>query len=162
MVLDVRTIPAGHSTLSQTTELAGYKAELPKLKSGIGCRAEIDRSGDTLYVHLFFQGTFELECSRCLTPFAWPVSGDVRLMVKEQPGKNKPAQDDETVDIYYDSRHSELDLGSAIYEEIMTALPLKPLCRDECRGIEITGNRTAPATGIDPRWEALRNLKNKK
>ena len=160
MILDVRNAPAGHSAVAQMTDLAGYAADLPALKDKIACQVEIDRNGAVLYIHLFFKGTFELECSRCLVRFPWPVSGDVRLTAKERPGKYGPAHDDETVDLYYDSRHLELDLGSVIYEEVMTALPLKPLCREECPGIETKTRNNAPA-GIDPRWEVLRKLKNK-
>jgi uncharacterized protein len=161
MVIDVRTVPAGHSVVSRAADLAGYAAELPALKESIACRAEIDRAGTTLYINLFFKGTAELECSRCLAPFDWTVSGNVRLTVKEQPGRQEPVDDDGTVDFYYDSRHLELDLGSVIYEEIMTALPLKPLCREACPGIKLkTGKKSAPAV-IDPRWDALRKLKDR-
>ena len=160
MVLDIRTIPAGHSAVRQTADLDDYKTDLPDFPEKISGEAAIDRSGEVLYVHLRFNGTFMLECSRCCTRFAYPLSGELRLVVKEQPGKFGPAADDESADFYYDSRHPDVDLGPAIYEEIMTSLPLQPLCSEECKGIEL--RNAGHGTGeTDPRWETLKKFKQR-
>ena len=158
MILDIRTIPSGHSVASQTAGLDAYTTDLPAFSEKISCEAAIDRTGPILYVHLQFTGTFALECARCVGVFAYPVKGDLRLVIKEQPGKYGPSQDDESVDFYYDSRHFEVDLESAIYEEIMTTLPLKPLCSEECKGIELQSAGVAKEE-IDPRWEGLKKIK---
>jgi uncharacterized protein len=54
-----------------------------------------------------------------------------------------------------------VDISSAVYDEIMTALPLKPLCSEDCRGVEFGGDGGGSGKGdaVDPRWEALRRLK---
>ena len=167
MIIDIRTIPPGHSELSQSTDLDALKEDLPPFSKKISCRAQIDHSGADLFIHLQFDGVFDLECSRCLKHFKCPIKGDLRLIVKEQPGKFGPVLDDESVDFYYDSRHPQVDLSPAIYDEIMTALPLKPLCSDDCKGIELhdkqitVGFEDQPKKKdeIDPRWEALKKLK---
>jgi uncharacterized protein len=166
MILDIRTIPPGHSELSQSADLEALKADLPPFSRKISCRAQIDSSGSDFFVHLEFEGIFELECSRCLKHFCVPIKGDMRLVVKEQPGKFGPALDDESVDFYYDSRHFQVDLSPAIYDEIMTALPLKPLCSEDCMGIELRDEQISVGPEaqlkkkdeIDPRWEALKKL----
>jgi uncharacterized protein len=155
MIIDIRTIPAGHSLLSQKTGLETHTADLPPLVKECLCQAEIDRNGQVLYVHLIFEGVFELECSRCLKPFQWTSHGDLRLVVREAHGTR--AGKDES-DFFYDCRHLSVNLEPAIYEEIMTSLPLKPLCAPECNGIEIT-SQTPASSAIDPRWEALKKLK---
>jgi uncharacterized protein len=157
MIIDIRTTPAGHSVLSQKCGLDVFKADLPALVREVACRAEIDRNGSLLYVHLRFEGMFDLECSRCLTHFPWPVVGEIRTIIRERQGA---AADDEVADIFYDSQSLSVDMGPALYEEIMTSLPLKPLCTPECRGIEIRTGSEKSAT-IDPRWEALKKLKGK-
>ena len=158
MVLDVQTMPPGRSEVSQTTDLDAFKADLPPLSGKISCEAAIDRMGQFLYVDLRFNGVLSLECSRCVRVFAYPFSCALRLVVKEQPGRYGPSQDDETVDVYYDSRHPEVDLGPAMYEEIMTTLPIKPLCSEGCKGIELKGAGSTKEE-IDPRWEALKKIK---
>ncbi|MBN2188218.1 MAG: DUF177 domain-containing protein [Chitinispirillaceae bacterium] len=160
MVLDVRTIPPGRSAVKQETGLEAYGADLPPLSGKILCEAEIDRMGQFLYVNLRYKGKLSLECSRCVGVFAYPFSGELRLVVKEQPGRHGPSQDDETVDFYCDSRHPEVDVGSAIYEEIMTSLPIKPLCSEECGGIEVP-NAGGATKEIDPRWEALKRIRKR-
>jgi uncharacterized protein len=160
MVLDMRTIPPGRSAVTQKTGLAAFTDDLPPLSGGISCEADLDRMGPVVHVHLRFKGALSLECSRCVGIFTYPVSGALRLVVQEQPGRHGPAQDDETVDFYFDGRHPEVDLGSAIYEEIMTSLPIKPLCSETCRGIEVTGAGDA-VKEVDPRWEALKRIRTK-
>jgi|WetSurMetagenome_2_1015567.scaffolds.fasta_scaffold212625_2 uncharacterized protein len=158
MVLDVRTIPPGNSEVSRTTGLDDFKADLPPLSGKISCEAAIDRTGDILRVDLRFNGVLSLECSRCLGNFTYPFSCALRLVVKEQSGKFGPSQDDETVDFYFDSRHPDVDLGPAMYEEILTTVPIKPLCSEECKGIEFKSPGSA-GEEIDPRWEALKKFK---
>jgi uncharacterized protein len=158
MVLDVRTIPPGHSDVSQVTGLDEYKDDLPPLTGKISCEAAVDRMGELLQVHLRFKGALTLECSRCTGAFVYPVDGALRLMVKEQPGRSGPSQDDGSIDFYFDSRHPDVDLGSAIYEEIMTAIPIKPLCSEECKGIKVAGAGGSKKE-LDPRWEVLKKLK---
>jgi uncharacterized protein len=158
MLLDIRTIPSGRSVVSQTTGLDAFKDELPPLLGKISCEAAIDRMGQVLHVHLRYKGALSLECSRCIGAFACPIEGELRLVVKEQPGRFGPSQDDESVDFYFDSRHPDVDLGSAIYEEIMTDLPIKPLCSEECRGIELK-SLISSTEEVDPRWEVLKKIK---
>jgi uncharacterized protein len=161
MVLDIRTIPEGRSVVSQTTGLDTYTKDLPDFSQKISCQAAIDRSGEMLYVHLQVNGIFTLECSRCLARFPYPISSDLQLVVREQDGKYGFSQDDESADFYYDSRHLDVDLGPAIYEEIMTSLPLKPLCSEDCKGIELQSTAAGTRKNeTDLRWEALKKLKH--
>jgi len=90
----------------------------------------------------------------------YPIKGALRLVIKEQAGKFGQSLDDETADFFFDARHRELDLSPAIYEEIMTALPLKPLCRESCKGIDLGAGRREEEP-VDPRWEALKKLRKR-
>lgn len=157
MILDTRRIPEGHSESFQETELTGFKEFLPALQEKFKCNASIDRSGQTIFVQVEFSGKLKLECSRCLNEFEYPVQGNLRLALKEQAGKSGPAVGDEALDFYFDSRHFEVDLGPAIYEEIMVTLPLKPLCSEDCRGIELK-TEEKETREPDPRWEKLKNF----
>jgi uncharacterized protein len=170
MVIDIRTIPEGHSALSQETDLGTFKDDLPLLCGKISCNAAIDRTGPVLAIHLQFHCMYELECSRCLAPFSFPVDGDLRVVVKEQAGKHGVAFEEEDgeapVDYFYDSRNLTIDLSPSIYEEIMVAFPLQPLCSETCKGFEkytnaaTSGERnTKDPPEVDPRWEALKKLK---
>lgn len=170
MILETRMIPEGRSVVSQDTELDAVKADLPEMIDKVKCKAEVDRSGQNFYVHLWFESSFKLECSRCLQSLKFELKGETRLIVRERPGFNGVAVNDDNADFHFDTRHDQVDLSPAIYDEIMTNLPLKPLCRTDCEGISIEGvvlelddedasKEKKVADEIDPRWEALKRLK---
>jgi uncharacterized protein len=71
--------------------------------------------------------------------------------------------DDIGVSFYQDD---EIDLGELLREQFYLALPMKPLCREDCQGLCPvcgTNRNTAPCDcktdWVDPRMEALRNLR---
>jgi uncharacterized protein len=83
------------------------------------------------------QTTIELPCGRCLEPFAWPV--DSVFDLRYQPhsantgeGEVEVEEDDLTTAFY---EHDEIDLGHLMREQMYLALPMKPLCRPDCRGL---------------------------
>jgi uncharacterized protein len=62
--------------------------------------------------------------------------------------------------------NDEIDLGQLMKEQFYLALPMKPLCRDECRGLCALcganlnrGTCGCVAAWEDPRFAALRALK---
>ena len=158
MILDTHRIPEGHSESFQETELAAFKEFLPALREKISCKAVIDRSDQIISVQIEFSGKLRFECSRCLVEFDYPIVGTLRVVLKEQAGKSGLADEGEPLDYYFDSRHFEVDLNPAIYEEIMIAIPLKPLCSENCKGIEIK-SEVKETREPDPRWEKLKTLR---
>jgi len=118
------------------------------------------------------QTTLELNCGRCLEPFTMPVDADFDLRYHphvQNTGTGEAEQeieDDDLTTAFYEN--DEIDLGHLMREQFTLALPMKPLCRDDCRGL-------CPVCGInwnkgscdckrdwdDPRLAALRTLKAK-
>jgi uncharacterized protein len=91
------------------------------------------------------------EFSLVLTP-ATPLTGEIELA----PG--------DLTQSFYEG--TEIDLTPLMYEQIMLALPTRPLCGEECRGLcpqcginRNTGQCACVVEAGDPRWSALRNLK---
>jgi uncharacterized protein len=112
--------------------------------------------------------TLELPCSRCIEPFTQPV--DAEFDLRYQPhaansgeGEKEIEEDDLTTAFYQDDR---IDLGQLMREQFYLSLPMKPLCRPDCKGL-------CPACGTnlnrgtcscervweDPRLAALKKLK---
>jgi len=165
MVIDVRLVPEGHSVFEREAELSGYRGDLPPFLRPLLCRVELDRAGDVIAVSLRFDGEFGVECARCLAPVGVVVGGDMRLVLKEAPGKRGPVSDDgegEGADFFFDPVDALVDLGPALYDEIMTALPMMPLCSEDCAGVGGVSPASAEAGGereVDPRWAGLLKLK---
>jgi uncharacterized protein len=112
--------------------------------------------------------SLELDCSRCLDPYQIPVDARIDLMFlpgSANTGLTEAKIEDEDIGVsfYHDD---VIDLTEVIREQCHLALPMKPLCRDDCRGLcpvcGINRNRETcdcQPTWVDPRLEPLRALK---
>ncbi|MDA1184606.1 MAG: DUF177 domain-containing protein [Acidobacteria bacterium] len=79
----------------------------------------------------------ELPCSRCLDPFRLPVAGpfDVRYLPASEASasvEHEMAVEDLETSYY---RNDEIDLNELLREQFYLALPMKPLCSEECLGL---------------------------
>ncbi len=114
--------------------------------------------------------TLELSCGRCVEPFLLPMdaSFDVRYHPQSESSAAAGEREVEEADLddaYY--RDDQIDLDELIREQIYLVLPMKPLCRDDCKGLcpECGTNLNAGTCECrhewtDPRLEALKKLVN--
>jgi uncharacterized protein len=126
---------------------------------------EVEPDGSDVFVRGRLKATGEQTCGRCLEVFPARIDApvDVRLVPKPAGADNvELGADDLDVDFY---ENDELDVTRLVANEATLALPMKPLCREDCRGLcPVCGaNRNvAPCTcdtrPPDPRLAALRDL----
>jgi len=129
----------------------------------------VERNGDKVSIAGGFQATAQQSCSRCLDTIVARVEPAVDLQFEPAPsgrhGQTELGRDDLEVDFYY---ADILDVGELLRSETDLALPMKPLCRPDCRGLcpvcgahkNVTECR-CETRGTDPRLaplEALRRL----
>jgi len=121
---------------------------------------------------ILVQGTLhaatKLTCGRCLQPYTarmlLKIEEEYYPVIDVNTGTRLEAPEDSGV-FKIDEYHT-LDLSEAIRQYIVMALPMKPLCREDCAGICPTcgkdlnkGKCTCPVGSVDPRWAALLKLK---
>ena len=99
----------------------------------------------------------ELSCSRCLEPFRLPIAApfDVRyLPASEAPADVDREVDDEDLETSYYRNH-EIDLNELLREQFYLALPMKPLCGEDCRGLcaQCGTNLNAGSCDCAPVWD---------
>jgi uncharacterized protein len=126
---------------------------------------QIDPDGVDVFVHGVVAATVPQTCSRCLESFPARVDApvDVRLVPRPATADNMElGADDLDVDFY---ENDLLDLDRVVETETTLALPMKPLCRDDCRGLcpACGGNRNLVQCSCaerppDPRLAGLRHL----
>lgn len=100
----------------------------------------------------------ELACGRCLEPFALPIDSafDVRYLPASVDGGTETdrevSEDDLDASVYRDDR---IDLNELLREQFYLALPMKPLCREECAGLcpQCGTNRNTGTCACTPQWE---------
>lgn len=104
--------------------------------------------------------TLEVECSRCLDRFTLPVAREFDL--RYLPTGETPSGDDEDEDEIADDdvsitfyKDDAIDIGELLREQFYLALPMKPLCRPDCRGIcpHCGVNRNVESCECESRWE---------
>jgi len=102
------------------------------------------------------------ECARCLEPLASSIEVSFQELYRYLPDPGEDEDDGE--ERFLDGDH--LDLEPAFRDAVVLALPLSPLCRDDCPGLCVEcGARLADAgpdhghgAKIDPRWGLLAQL----
>ena len=151
--------------------------------------------GTTVLLEVRVSSVIEVTCSRCLDPFTVPVYVDVTTRfvppadfakVTEETaardGRRRAgavdADDDDEAPIGADGedvlglaeyRDEKIDLGEVVREQLYLALPMKPLCREDCKGLcpvcGVNRNRetcTCQQEWVDPRMAALKDWKVRK
>lgn len=102
------------------------------------------------------------ECARCLDPLTSQVEASIQELYRYLPEAGTDDEDEE--DRFLDG--DRLDLEPAFRDAVVLALPLSPLCRDDCPGLcAECGAKLAEAGAdhghgdkVDPRWGALRQF----
>lgn len=116
------------------------------------------RAGGEIILEGTLQGTFELECGRCLARYRPPLREAFRLVL-EPAGDRVPADPeaaaalaraglclgDELETGWYAG--PEADLSAFVTELMQLALPVQPVCREGCRGL-------CPGCGTDRNLES--------
>jgi uncharacterized protein len=134
----------------------------PVLLEGEVSRIE---KGFSLDARLTYGG--RLECSRCLAAYPFDTQEDFTLLLTKRttpPGSDIPLASEQLDEYYYDE--PVVPVAPIAEERIQMAVPMKPLCREDCRGLCPTCGEDLNVTACgcaaevaDPRWEALRLLK---
>lgn len=104
----------------------------------------------------------QLQCARCLTEF--PSELSLRLCeLFVAPGHDAAGEDD-----VYKVSGTEIDLEPALRDAAVLALPLKPLCAPDCKGLCArcgtdlnTSSCDCKQDDVDPRWAALSEVRER-
>jgi uncharacterized protein len=130
---------------------------------------DIEKDKDRFRLAGRVQTTLVLPCSRCLEGFEQDVDApfDLRFQPKDTATtveSERELGEDDLAAAFYEN--DEIDLELLMKEQFYLALPMKPLCRDECRGLCALcganlnrGTCGCSASWEDPRFAALKALK---
>ena len=103
-------------------------------------------AGEEILLEGTITGALELECARCLARYRHRLREPFRFVL-EPAGTRTPAEPEAAAALLRDGmcmadevelgwyRGSEIQLDSVCRELIALALPVKPLCREDCAGL---------------------------
>ena len=132
-------------------------------KGTLNLQVDMEKESGLMVFDFHFDGRVMLECDRCLEEYEQPLTGEYRLVVKYADRFEEIT--DELITIPHDE--NRIDLSQFIYEYINLMLPIKRVHPDDENGNHTCNSEMleridhhAASLG-DPRWDALKKLKNK-
>ena len=148
-----------YEMLLDDTFFEGFKNE--EIKGGkVHFDVKMERNERVTMLTFTFNGEVRTECDRCLGEMIVEVSGEERLNVRFS---DTEVTDDEQVVILPEEAH-ELDLTPWMYEFVAVRLPMQHShpdgeCDPEMVKYLVDEEEVHKDDYIDPRWEALKELK---
>lgn len=145
-----------------------YEHSLVK-KGDLIAKVSLQKQENMLIVNFDIEGTIKLTCDVCLTEFDAPISLQERVIVKFV----NEEWDNETDEvIILNKTDHELDIATLLYEYINVRVPYYAKCSEQGVNISCDPEMIAKISteedtesdidteNIDPRWAALKNIKN--
>ena len=125
------------------------------------------RTNKSIWVSAGLDSALDSECGRCLTPYSHPIHLDVEaeyipIFNPLTGARVRPPSDD--TDYFLISESHILDLTEVVSEYAIMAIPMKPLCRQDCAGLcstcgsDLNRTQCACESRVDPRWGPLLDL----
>jgi len=116
-----------------------------------------------------WSGDFEAPCARCLEPVRHSLAGDFDLLFRPLGIDAGPAEralvPPETEIGYY--QEGGLALEDVLREQVLLSLPVRTLCREDCKGLCPRCGRNlnsepciCETQEVDARWTALSGLRD--
>jgi uncharacterized protein len=117
----------------------------------------ISSDSDMLILSAKIKANLEMICSRCLDTFIYPIDIDI----EERFTTNRSTEDDEAIVVMDDV----LDITEIVETSIISTLPIKRVCKDDCKGLcqecgcNLNYNTcSCHKEDVDIRFEALKGL----
>jgi uncharacterized protein len=151
----------------------GLKLDEGMIRGPLAVHAEITKSGDSFLMRGWVSGLLRATCDLCLRSFEAPFKSffETHYREREDGGAGEGKQEleleltgDETDIVPFDG--ILIDLTDEIRQAVVLAVPMRALCREDCRGL-CAGcgadlNREScrcPDPPRDSRWSALKDFK---
>lgn len=170
MLIDVSQIPQEGLELTLRAELVELRLpegdppdqvwadallKLTRMREGVLAEGEVT-------------STLSLICSRCSEPFAYPIR-EAFSVYYQRPATGAAEEEVELTVEDLDTDFLEegrLDVTALLRQNLLLALPVQPLCREDCQGLcpRCGANRNegacrCPGPPPDPRFKVLERLR---
>jgi len=151
----IKDIGEGGIDLSVAVSEAWLAAECPDAslglsQAGVKLDGRLEPAGDGYLLRGTLRGELSVPCARCLEPAPVPIEAPMAVTFVERD----EAESDEEIGAEDDTvsfQHGVIDLTRPIRDEILLAVPMTPICREDCAGIcpVCGGNRNLTPCGCE-------------
>jgi len=133
----------------------------------VSVRLDYYRAGQELFFQGQISGDVIGHCGRCLEDYGFPLDADFSVLLvpktEDLTAETELTGDELDLSVY---EGDIVDLTPLLREQIILALPTRPLCDEDCKGLCPTCGMNlnmetcrCAATVGDPRLAVLRNIK---
>lgn len=140
-------------------EQTDFEGEEIKFLSPVEVKGNMSLLEEIVLLDVTLTTEMSLTCSRCLETFKYPIN----LVMHEKFTNNKLKQDEDEEVILLDG--GSLDTTKVIIDFILSTLPIKKLCSENCKGLcQHCGTNlnkavcTCNTEDVDIRFAALKDL----
>ena len=137
-----------------------FEGEEIKAVSMVDVNGQVNSKDEILELKAHIKTNLELTCSRCLDTFIYPIDVDI----EERFTKSKELQDDEELIFVEDDT---LDIIQIVENCIISTLPIKRLCKEDCKGLCLRcganlneGECGCDRESLDPRMSVFKDILN--
>ncbi|MEM6647553.1 MAG: DUF177 domain-containing protein [Bacteroidota bacterium] len=157
--IDISPLPLGRHTLALYPKAEALELD-PDAFRDIEVNLELDRMEDRVLVSIEAAATATLECDRTLEPFEQDVEGIYKVYFAPPHffGSADRADEDDAMRVL-PAGETELDLTQEVRDTLVLALPTRRIS-PEAEAMEVPTQFGGGDDAIDPRWEALRQLRS--
>lgn len=163
--LPVDGLAFNHQYKADELDTSEHEFELATLPLVTG---RVNRAGMDVRVRGEIKSALKAQCDRCLNDVPIPIetSFDLIYVPHEigagQPGEHEVLDRDLAVATY---ENEQINIDDLVLEQLELSLPTRVLCREDCQGLcpecgaDLNFEQCRCEKPIDPRWQALADLK---
>ncbi len=137
MLIDLDRLPKEGVRLSRDFEFLGLDLveENAVFLEPAHAEVSVRLVGDEILIQGEVSARLSFVCSRCLTPFEFPVASrfDLVYLPEDIDALSEELSDEKIDQMFYSGR--QLDLRAVVLEQLNLTFPAKPLCASDCEGI---------------------------
>jgi uncharacterized protein len=162
---DLRSVPTSDNA-SDAATLSDTEAEDLRIIGPVTFDGVLQKKDQRFRLKGRIKAALELACGRCAEMFQLPIDTEVDLTYVPQPSAQPQShaghakgtdeielQDEDLTTAYY--RDHVLDLAEMLREQFYLAMPMRPLCREDCKGLcpHCGTNLNTATCDCDVRWQ---------
>jgi uncharacterized protein len=174
MEFEIDRIPSSGFDLdvSANAELFEINQNHCVLEEPVAVKGELKLYKKEIYFKGEAKANLRLSCSRCLAPYQFLAETKVFARFIPKPSANELDMERQMLEEEIDAEFytdSKINIAASIRDAIMLALPMIQLCKKDCLGLcsdcgknlNESQCKCGDNTAIDPRFEKLKQLKDK-
>jgi len=104
-------------------------------QAGVRLEGRIEPAGEGYLLRGNLRGVLTVSCARCLEPAAVTLDSPMAISFVEKAEDDDEEDPAEAQDDLATFEHGVIDVGGPIRDEILLAVPMSVVCREDCAGI---------------------------